>query len=356
MSNTRNILFIISGLGRGGAEKVLFDLCRGLDRKEFIPMVLCLGNNTEMLADFENAGIETRVLGMRNNPVSVIRNLGTVSSLLRHNKVDIIHAHMVHALVFSVLLQWFHSPIPLVFTPHSIQFGSSLRRWLLRLFIPFRTRDILFSHEQYRACFRKDYLVIPNGIDLSLEVKPDSGQKPFTLLSVGRLEPMKNHEALIPVIRSLRNKYPFEWHIAGSGSREAALRQAISGNDLEDTVKLLGFRPDVHTLYSQSHAFLMPSLWEGMPIALLEAGLAGLPVAVTPVGSIPSLIDPTTGYIGPVKDFPHFLTEMLENYPLAREKGRCLRERIFERYSLEAFIQKHQKMYQSLVEKSFQGQ
>ena len=349
--NKITVWHIITGLGRGGAEKMLLELCTGLNNEAFESKVICLSSVSDMEPLFIQAGIETHVLHMRKNPVSLIRSISKTLRIFQSSRVDILHAHMTHALIFSVLLLGFNYRLPLVFTPHSIRFGSSFRSFLLWTLRPFRSTDILFSREQKRVFFRNDSVVIPNGIALPATERTLPKFEVFTFLAIGRLEHMKNHRALIPIARKLKEEYDFQILIAGTGTLKKDLERAIEESGLSETIRLLGFREDIKTLCLKSHAFIMPSLWEGFPVSILEAGIARLPVITTPVGSIPSLIDEPTGYTGNVQDFAIFMAQIMDDYDRAKERGNRLFQCIRENYSRDQFLEKHRKIYRELTQK-----
>lgn len=344
-----NILQIITGLDYGGAEKVVYDLCSGLIEKGYDVRLVSLSEKKAMLPEFEKRGISVISLGINKNPKSVLNAFFRLQKLIRKEKTDLIHAHMTHAMLMAAALRIIFWRIPLVFTPHNIRFGSKSRVWIIGLLKFFRSVDILFSKEHDRPFFKKRISIIPNGIKVTVTENKLEKSSIFTFLTVGRLEVMKNHIALIPIAKELKEKYKFRIQIAGEGPLKSMIKEEIEKEKLEDTVQLLGFRKDIDTLNRQSHVFIMPSKWEGLPIALLEAGLARLPVITTPVGSIPTLIDESTGYPGSVEEFPRLMVQCIENYASACEKGKRLYNRIKKDFSIERFIKQHEELYQKLL-------
>ena len=348
MSEVR-ILHIITGLNYGGAEKITLQLCKGLKEHDHKVWVVGLSEKSDMLEIFINNGIDTKSLHLNKNPFSIIQGVLNVRKLVKKERIHLIHAHMTHAMVFSVLLKLTFLRIPVVFTPHSIQFGSDLRRKILKWLKPFRKYDILFSREQYRSCFKRNYRIIPNGIDIAPTGSDIQKYDSFTFLSVGRLEGMKNHSYLIPLVKRLNEEHECRILIAGDGSLRHTLQNSIDENNLQEKIKLLGFRKDIFELCQRSHAFVLPSLWEGMPVSILEAGMAKLPVIATNVGSIPSIIDEATGYLCDLEGIYDNMKEVIENYGEAKKKGEALYIRITDDFSVKSFIQKHMDLYFSVI-------
>ncbi|NCW75121.1 MAG: glycosyltransferase [Gammaproteobacteria bacterium] len=103
--------------------------------------------------------------------------------------------------------------------------------------------------------------------------------RPARVGALGRLEPQKNFEFLIPVALALKKKgIPFEILIGGKGAQESLLKLAVEENQLEEQFRFLGFLDNPKRLLMSSDVFLLPSLWEGFGYVIVEASLCELPV------------------------------------------------------------------------------
>ncbi len=349
LKHKTNILHLISGLGVGGAERVVLDLARRTDPSRFGLWVVSIGTRVEMLPAFEEATITTMVLHASKNPASLLRALLAVRKLILRHQIDLIHAHMFHALVFAGLLRRFCPGVKVVFSPHSFNMESGLRVRLLKWMQHARDVDVLFTSEMSGAFRHRHFRVIPNGIDAEAYQLPIPKFEKFTFLAVGRLSVEKNFGALIPVVRQLKDSHSFQLLIAGDGPERPALEKAIHENGLQGQVQLLGMRSDIPILCNKAHAFLMPSLWEGLPIALLEAGAAALPVVATEVGAIPSLVTKATGYPVAVVHFAKAMAQVLSDYEEAERKGLALQQLITAKYDLSVVVNQYEDLYQELV-------
>jgi len=213
---------------------------------------------------------------------------------------------------------------------------------------PFRNADILFSKRMQRSCYRSDALIIPNGIDTNEYNCTVPKNKKFTFITIGRIEHVKNHKQIIDFARELKNKFEFEIYIVGEGQLKLELIAYVKEREVGEIVKFLGFRRDIGKLCSQSHVFILPSLWEGLPISVLEAGACRLPVISTPVGSIPEILSEDFGYLSDLPSFAQTMFYVYEHYQEASVKGNALGNLIREKYDLKIVANKHIELYNQL--------
>ena len=350
------LLHIITGLPIGGAEKVLLDICRHLDGEKINSFVVGLNHENSMNSEFEKSEIFVKNLHMKRDIWSMIKSLRTLNNLIKEQDIKIIHAHMFHPLVFAYLLKLKNPKIKIVFTSHSENIGSKLREKITKYLKSFRDKDIVFSKEMITDMYKDDTLVIPNGVDVKsfeLDLKKNSD---FTFISVGVLREGKNHIALIEYAKNLKNLgYKFQIQIVGSGDasgdEQKNIENAIKKAGVGDIFKMLGTRDDIPKLLSQAHCFVMPSLYEGLPISLLEAGASKLAVITTAVGAIPSLIDQECGYLTNLKEFETKMEYVLNHKNEAVQKGQKLFEKINKKYSIKSTAISHQEIYCGLITK-----
>ncbi len=343
------VLQIITGLGFGGAERVVFDLSRNISKDRFNIFVLSLSKQTQLLNSFIKQGITTYSLNINKTPYGLIKTIFYLYSFVKRNKIDIIHCHMLHAMIVSVLLKSINWNIKIVYTSHNVEFGSNFRKMLIFLLKPFRTIDVLFSKDMLRSFYKKENIVIHNGIDLSNYELNCSKNNKFTLIAVGRLENVKNHFSLIDIAEKIKTKFDFNLIIVGDGELKNELQKKIREKNIDDCVMLLGYKNNIAELLCKSHLFVMTSKWEGLPISLLEAAAIGLPILTTPVGSIPSLINKQTGFLCNVTNFPKEIYYIYQHYNEALKRADKLKKLIQENYSLEMVVSKHEKLYSSLI-------
>jgi len=352
MDKKIDLLHLITGLGVGGAERVVLDLSRNSDKNRYQTSVISMSKQDGMLNIFKENNIDVNVLNMNGSAGDLFKIVSAVNRHVKKQNIKLIHAHMTDAMVVSVMVKMLNPKLKLVFTSHNITFGSKVRTLAIKLLKSFRDRDILFSKDQLSSIYKKNYEMIPNGIDISrykLDLKRDNR---FTFITVGRLEKQKNHLKLLKSAVELRDKkLDFQILIVGEGKepiQKRKIEEFIADNGLENYVQLLGVRFDIPELISKADCFVLSSAWEGLPIVLLESAATKTPIISTPVGSIPSLIDESSGYLADEK-FTEAMEEVMLNYPLAKEKAIRLYKKVEQNYSIENIVRKHEKIYEELV-------
>lgn len=347
------ILHIITNLGAGGAERVLLDLASTQAALGHEVLLVSLGGNCDALERGVDPRVAIRSVGLAFGSFAWIRRLWQVTSEMRTFRPDVLHAHMFHALLFAVFADLLVAKAPLVFTSHS----SRIRGFARRLFVRFsrnrRRADVVFSSRQHASLNCAHVVVIPNGIPIpDLAGGVVSGRKvgsPWRFICVANLTKPKNHAALIEQFAILaRQGVCAELWLVGEGELRGDIEEMLVRHGLEGRVSLLGRRSDVPALLRQADGFVLSSFWEGMPIAVLEAGAAGLPVIATPVGSLPDLLSDGCGILAQSCELSNAMIALMENPDEAREMGLRLRERVTKHYSIRSIAIAHIQLYELL--------
>ena len=344
-----NILQLITGLGMGGAEKVVLDLAKYTSKDDFNTYVVSMSKRDELLGEFLENGINTKILNKSNSLKDFLKIVKELNQVIKQNNIQIIHAHMTHSVIVASILKILNQTLKIVYTSHNLNIGSKSREIIIWGLKSFRDVDIVFSKDILKFFYKSNYEVIPNGIKIekyNLNLKKNDK---FTFIAIGRLETVKNHKILVEIANRLKDKFDFEIQIVGNGYLKKDLESLIVKYNLEDSVKLLGLRNDIPKLLNKSHCLVMPSLWEGLPIVILEAGASSLPVISTPVGSIPSLLNDNNAYLTELDDFEAKMIDVLDNYEEAKPKGKNLFKEINKTYSIDSVVIEHERIYKSLV-------
>ncbi len=215
--------------------------------------------------------------------------------ILRRERPDIIHTHSVD-MAFAISLAARIYRIPIVHTFHIVTSREAVHGFVrnraeLRLMKAARPALVTALNEtdlDHLTNSGFDVVLVPNGLDMSvwtpLELRPDPAR--FCLVSVGRLEKHKGFPLLIEAAALLGAEVSVK--IVGGGSLESELQSLIDGSRLGGTVELTGpkSREGIREIFARSNAMVISSLYEAMPLALLEAWASGLPVITTEVGMV----------------------------------------------------------------------
>jgi glycosyltransferase involved in cell wall biosynthesis len=366
----RRIGYVIGQLTRGGAERQLYELLRGIDTNNFRPIVYCLSEKTEPFGDLiKEMGVELRVLRQRCHfDVARIREL---VSLLRRDRIEILHSFLFKANAYAWPAQLLSGVPHLITSVRSCNTELGfLQRWVNRL--AFRSSDVVICNgHAVRSFVARRFgvpidksIVIHNGIDLrrfetSLEPGVTNGlpsnAEDKVVITVARLVPEKDLQLFIEAAKLVTNEYAnVRFLIVGDGPRRSELMRYASDNALDRTIFFLGERDDVPRLLANADVFWLTSKWEGLPNVVLEAMASGKPVIAREVGACSELIDHgETGFLvqdRDAKQFARYTLDLLTNPALSREMGAAGKAFARKEFSTARMIQATEALSRSLLQ------
>jgi glycosyltransferase involved in cell wall biosynthesis len=284
--------------------------------------------------------------------------------VIRRDRPAIVHAHSSKAGVLARLAAALCRTPVIVFTAHGWAFKAEpglrarLYLWADRLVARFTTAVVCVSETERReglaagTCRPDRTVVIRNGIELERpRSRPQEPARPL-LVSVGRLKAPKDFQTLLEAL-SLLGGVAFDTVIVGDGPDRAALEATAAHLGVNDRVTFAGTRDDVEALLASSSCFVLSTTSEGLPISILEAMAAGLPVVASRVGGVPELVeDGVTGLTVPPRN-PAALAEalrgLLADAGLRERLGAAGRLRAERAFSLAAFRRAHLDLYRELT-------
>jgi glycosyltransferase involved in cell wall biosynthesis len=380
------VLQLIDSLVVGGAERVVLMLALNMNRERFEVIPCTLRGGGPLENDLKAAGIPYRILGIPrrsilSGPFFVVNLRQTLRALvetLRELSIDIIHAHLSETTLLSVLAGRRAGVRGVCATVHSVvmidQRGRlSPREWLQRMAI-----DRMFARADYiiavsngvsgaiRSHTRIPWeriLTIPNGVEPNpfalregrhtLRRMLDLPHDRPLVVTVGRLTREKGHSYLQTALASIPASQRPLTLIVGDGPERDELESRNRIMGLAEDIRFLGHRRDVPGLLAAADLFVLPSLWEGLPLVLLEAMAAGLPAVVTAVGGNPEVVeDGVSGVLVPAGDQQALAAAMLSllHNPLRRQQmGQAARQRFDRYFSLQRFIEAHERLYGEML-------
>ncbi len=296
------VLLLSTSMGMGGADKQLLSAAQELRSRGHQVLIVSLTSLGPMGLQARAIGLQTESLEMRRG-LPDPRGLAQLIRLARAWKPDVLHSHMVHANLMARALRLFVRIPALVSTIHSLHEGGRLRMAVYR--VTNRLVDQMTIVSQAAAdrfvgegiIPRKLLTVVPNGVDIglfqhvpagtreSLREKMGLGRQ-FVWLAVGRFDPPKDYPNMLRAFAMVRQQTADAvLLLVGKGELQEETEELARGLGLTDGVRFLGVRDEVPELMSAADGYVMSSAWEGMPVVLLEAAAAGLPIVATAVGA-----------------------------------------------------------------------
>lgn len=308
----------------------------------------------------DNTGIITHQIDFVRSPFSknVIKAYIQLKQLMLAGEFDLIHCHMPMSGVIARLAaqktrKSSGRKVPVLYTAHGFHFctGAPLKDWIYypveRFLARYTDRLILINHEDFKRAQKfkvrgKAEYVPGVGVDISTDnikygKKPEYIQKitgrkisPETkvLVSIGELSKRKNHQLLIDMMADLKDM-DIICIIGGTGEEEISLYNKIKEMHLEEKVFLAGYIEDVTAMLHASDCFILPSFREGLPVVVMEAMSAGLPIIAGRIRGVTDLVKDTKGgYL--VKSFEpvDFAVKVRKLFTDKEEKSFIVRERM----------------------------
>lgn len=296
------ILQVIGGLNRGGAETMLMNIYRNMDKHYRFVFLSYRPEDTQDDYEQEILSNGDRIIKLPvarvHNPVTFYMDL---MALMRENHFDCVHCHTLFNSGV-VMLAAKHSKIPVRIT-HSHSTGIMKRNNLInRMYFAFSRYLIRHNTTMQIACTQQcgEYLfggdfqgvILNNGIDIDkfntttqpmLSMHPDLARTDILkLAAISSFYEVKNHTFMIKVADCLRNRgVAFKLFFVGRGPLEEKLRQEVQQYGLEEYIIFLGVISNVHELLPAIDVVLMPSLYEGLPVSLIEAQASGTPAVIS---------------------------------------------------------------------------
>jgi glycosyltransferase involved in cell wall biosynthesis len=298
---------------------------------------------------------------------------GRIAALAKSERVDVIHAHQYTPFFYGVMARR-KAGVPLLFTEHG-RFYPDLPSWKRRLFN--RLIGCRVDHTTAVSDAVKEALVaiegmpsapievLHNGIDLGRFSVPTGARDwlaethgvPMDAPVVGtvaRLNPIKNQAMLVDAFAQARQVVP-DAHLAivGDGSERQALQTQVADLGLNAAVHFLGERDDVARMLGAMDVFALSSLSEGMPMTLLEAMAARVPIATTDVGGISQMLEPGREALFCASDdtaaFSANLVRLLSNPEVCEELTARAHARVVDDFSLDVIGERYLHIYRALA-------
>lgn len=309
------VLQVIGGMNRAGAETMIMNTYRAIDRKKIQFDFLVYSDKKQDYED-EILSLGGRVIRVSvKNPLEYISKIDDVIN--KYGPYIAIHAHTLHNNAFAMLAAKKHKGVVRISHSHNTQnqvnvsFAKKVYESLTKKIIQKESQVWLACGEEaglylFGERFREHGHVVNNGINLSLydhrNPECENVRKEFKLDAdiiignIGRLTEVKNHSFMLKIAEKLKERnLNFKMVFIGQGELKDQIKEEIRKMDLEDVVIMTGVRSDIADFLQIFDVFLMPSIFEGNPVTLIEAQASGVSCVVSE--SITDKIDLGLGLI-----------------------------------------------------------
>lgn len=322
MIKNKKIVFCIDSLVKGGAERVVSTLANNFAKDNEVTIVTILNKNVEYDLESNIALIELgkKIKKKRNkiaNRINYMINSVDLVKKMRKNlnsiKPDIIITFLPEASFISILAN--KNKYKIIISDRNDpkqEYNNIIYKFLMKKLYPkadgyvFQTHDAKDYFNNIIDFNTNNYEIILNPVNPNFEDCPRFTERKTKIVSVGRLTEQKNMELLIDSFSKMCGEFPeYTLNIYGEGNKREELEQKIKKLNLENKVFLPGVKDDIKNEIYDASLFVMSSNYEGMPNALIEAMVLGLPVISTdcPCGGPRMLIEnEKNGYLVKVGD------------------------------------------------------
>jgi len=369
------ILHIIDSGGLYGAEVVLLNLVSEQVQLGMEPIIASIGDpccgEKPLEAEGRRRELRVEVFRMRAGP-----NFAGAFEILRFARregVDILHTHGYKGNILFGLMPKYLRGIPIVATLHGWTWTGGWDRmrfyeWLDRLSLRFIDRVVVVSGAMREKVRLKSLHVINNGIPSdegcitdcpegkSCQIDPvivEFCAAGFTIGAIGRLSPEKGYDILLEALKEVADTNPeIRLVILGEGDERGFLESQIKRLGLEQQVLLPGYVADARRYLSHFQVFAISSLTEGLPIVLLEAMQAGVPIVATRVGGIPEVLE--NGRAGTLitpescESLAQGISEVINNPVVAAQRVSIAIQRLKDHYSCKYMAETYLELYLGL--------
>jgi glycosyltransferase involved in cell wall biosynthesis len=366
-SGPLRVCFLIDELARAGTETQLLALLENLDRSLVSPYLCLLRGQSPASRALEPVDLPVLRLGVQSlKSPSTLAKASRFIHFLRRQRIDVVQAYFPDSSYFGLPLAW------LAGVPHRIRTRNNVGHWLtwfhrllgrgLNLVATTTITNAQAVRQAFLASDRArpaSVIVLDNGVDsdrfLSLPLPEFRGQEQRCCVGVvANLRPVKGLDVLLDAATRLAPIYPqVQFRVAGDGPLRTGLVAQAATRGLQDRLHFLGSVQDIPAFLGGVDIGVLCSHAEGMPNSVLEYMAAGRPVVATSVGAVPEMIeDGIHGLLvspGDSLALAESIGRLVADPGLASRLGQQARQRVLERYTRQAMVQRFEVFYRSLL-------
>lgn len=366
LTSDKRIDWLISQLEiLGGAEKLVLTCVPRLRAAGWDIKVVTLTSGGESIGELREMGVPVTALNLGS--LSKSMNISRLVRMWAKDPPNLVHTHLYHAGIIGRIACKFTGISPVLVHQHGPERNRTrIRSFLDRSTSNWVTRYIASCQAVSQTMQEREGIpaskieVIYNGVESAQQYEtirpmgwPGRVELP-TLVYAGRLSPEKGLLTLIQAL-GIVDKSPvkFQCLILGEGSTSEAITREIEHTGLKEKIFLLGKKSDIGAWLQHCEIFVLPSIWEGASIALLEAMAAGLPVVATATGGTPELVeDGISGILVPPADptaLAGALIQLLGSVELRDKMGKAGYKLVHENFRIEITVDRISALYSGLL-------
>ncbi|HGF8092624.1 MULTISPECIES: glycosyltransferase [Enterococcus] len=354
------VIQVIPQLDLAGAEVMCENLSLTLKKRGYNVIVISLYNKKTIITErLLKQGIEVKFLNKHNGmDLVVIKDL---YKIFKKEKPDVVHTH-INALQYVAIAKRLANVKTCIHTVHSIaeKEATKIRQKFYYIFFKyFGITPVALSAEIKDSIIKRydlstnDVPVIYNGINLKKCIpKTDYiNKEELIFLHIGRFAEVKNHKKLIDAFSKVHKLLPnSKLKLVGNGPKYEEIIDQVKKLGIEDCVEFIGQKSNIFDILNESDVFILPSIYEGMPMTLIEAMGTGIPIIASNVGGIPSMLCNNENALlirAEEEDIVKAMTSM-NNIHLRSRLGKSAFERS-KLFSAEHMTDKYIKVYTNLI-------
>jgi len=361
------IIHFVNSLGCGGAENLVLDLSYEMQKQGHQVLIISLSDKIEYQEKLHRYSLEVVTCGFSGTIYhwpALLKTQTIIKNTITRFKPDILHSHIFLSDLFARINKPKHSKLITTLHRDEPWWDSSKLKSRIKTKLEGVTarhyvdRFICVSERAKNEAVKAlgiatgRCVVIMNGVDIaSFSQYQSHRESGHVVIKVARFYPEKSHDLALHAFAEVNRIVPnSELWLVGDGPLKNDMEHLAATLQLQQSVKFLGVRQDVAALLAQANIFLLSSSREGLPISLLEAMAASLPVVVTKVGEIPKVVtDGDTGLLvqsGNKDDLVRQLLRLLQDRRLADQIGQAGHLLVQARYSIEATTKAYLREYE----------
>jgi glycosyltransferase involved in cell wall biosynthesis len=365
------VVYLAHAFMVGGAEEMVLNLVRHLPPR-FEPMVCCIHEAGPIGDEIRRTGADVAVLGL-DPGLRRPWDVGGIRAYLRRTQPDIVHTFLLTASLYGRLAAILERVPVVIGTEVNIYAHKRWHHAVAERLLMGGTDRVVVSAESVRDFYVKQVHADPakvdvvyNAVDFSQtesttgrgDVRAALGVPGDAPLAgvIARLTPQKGHAILFEALAAEPALASVHLLIVGGGELEAALRANVADRGLKPRVHFLGPRRDLGNLLGAIDVFVLPSLWEGLPLSLVLAMGRGVPVVATRVAGVPEVVESErTGLLvapGDAVALARALGRLFGDADLRARLGRDGRAAVLPRFGVDKYVESIVGLYDRLLQRA----